>query len=79
MQTIIITNIKMRSEIENNIYPNGCPINREAAIKIENLVSILGLHAKNGNANLPYILSINGNADIILGDFNAGDYLESLH
>lgn len=76
MQTIIITNIKTLSGIDNNIYPNGCPTNREAAIKIENSYSILGLHAKNRNYNLGYIKSINGNADIILGDFNAGDYRE---
>lgn len=76
MQTIIITNIKTLSEIDNNIYLNGCPTNREAAIKIEDSYSILGLHAKNGKYNLPYIQSINENADIILGDFNAGDYEE---
>ena len=76
MQTIIITNIKTLSGIDNNIYPNGCPTNREAAIKIKNSYSILGLHAKNGDYNLGYIKSINGNADIILGDFNAGDYRE---
>ena len=79
MQTIIITNIKTLLGIDNNIYPNGCPTNREAAIKIKNEISILGLHAKNGEDNLPYIQSINGNADIILGDFNAGDYLEYPH
>ena len=79
MQTIIITNIKTLSEIDNNIYPNGCKTNREAAIKIEDSYSILGLHAKNGKYNLPYIQSINENADIILGDFNAGDYLKYPH
>jgi hypothetical protein len=79
MQTIIITNFKTLSEIDNNIYPNGCPTNREAAIKIEDSYSILGLHAKNGDYNLGYIKSINGNADIILGDFNAGDYLKYSH
>ncbi|MEY8391877.1 hypothetical protein AALA98_10965 [Lachnospiraceae bacterium 45-W7] len=40
---------------------------------------ILGLHAsaKNGEDNRNYLQSIKGNADIIVGDFNAGDYLES--
>ena len=76
MQTVIVTRIKGFPPKNNSIYPNGIPTNREAAIEIENAFSLLGLHAKNGKENLSYIKSVNGIADIIVGDFNAGDYLE---
>lgn len=45
--------------------------------KIENKFSILGLHAQGGSKNISHLKSIPGAADIILGDFNAGNYEES--
>lgn len=76
MLTVIVTQIDTLS-VSNNVYPNEVPTNREAAIYNE--FTLLGLHAKNGKDNLSYIKSINGNADIIVGDFNAGDYPEYIH
>lgn len=76
MQTVIITRIKTFPPKNDNIYTDGEPTNREVAIEIENAFSLLGLHAKNGKENLRYIKSINGIADVIVGDFNAGDYQE---
>lgn len=75
MQTVIVTKVKV-SPCDNSIYIDGTPTNREVGIVIENKFSLLGLHAKNGKDNLPYIKSINGMADVIVGDFNAGDYQE---
>lgn len=49
------------------------------AIEIENAFSLLGLHAENGEKNLTYIKSIKGIADVIVGDFNAGDYQKYTH
>lgn len=49
--------------------------NREAAIQIKDSYSVFGVHAKNGEDNKPYLIGLNSiEADIILGDFNAGDY-----
>lgn len=82
MMTIVITKMKEFKPADKLFYPNAKITNREVAIEIqykqnkENFV-ILGVHAKNGVQNKSYLKSINGNADIILGDFNAGDYLES--
>jgi endonuclease/exonuclease/phosphatase family metal-dependent hydrolase len=76
MHTVILSKNKILPIKDKNVYPNGNPTNREAAIMVENKFSLLGLHARTKNDNLSYIKSINGNADIIVGDFNAGDYLE---
>ena len=74
MQTVIVTRVKSFPPKNNDIYTNGIPTNREVAIEIENAFSLLGIHAKYGKENLPYIKSISGIADVIVGDFNAGDY-----
>ena len=74
MQTVIVTKVKIQRPKDNIMYLYGNPTNREIAVEIENVFSLLGIHAKNGKDNLPYIKNINGNADIIVGDFNAGDY-----
>lgn len=76
MQTVIVTRVKALPPKNNSIYTNGIPTNREVAIEIKDAFSLLGLHAKNGKDNLSYIESITGIADVIVGDFNAGDYLE---
>ncbi|MBQ4128940.1 MAG: hypothetical protein IJD68_04125 [Ruminococcus sp.] len=63
--------------LDDNYYPaNNKPKNRAVAVEI-NGVSILGIHAENGEKNKSYLNSLHGKADIILGDFNAGDYIES--
>lgn len=79
MQTVIVTRIKTFPPKDNNIYTKGEPTNREVAIEIENAFSLLGLHAENGEKNLTYIKSIKGIADVIVGDFNAGDYQKNTH
>lgn len=69
------------------LYPNAdiFPRNRVIALNIgekdkNELIhkfSILGLHAQAGYENILHLKSIPGVADIILGDFNAGNYEES--
>lgn len=76
MQTVIVTKVNAFLIKNNSIYSNGVATNREVAVEIENAFSLLGLHAKAGKENLSYIKSINGVADVIVGDFNAGDYIE---
>ena len=81
METIIVTKMDNIEPADDKYYPNSKITNRECAIKvninkIQDLV-IMGIHAKNGNDNKCYLKSINDNPDIIVGDFNAGDYLES--
>lgn len=76
MQTVIIT--KMNDVIPANIevYPSGIATNRESGVIINNKCILLGLHATAGKNNEKYLKSINENSDIIVGDFNAGDYQE---
>ena len=79
MMTIAITKTeknKPLNYLDNGYYPIDTPLNR--AIAVEYLgISFLGIHAENGNKNQKYLNSLHGKADIILGDFNAGNYLES--
>lgn len=93
MQTVIVTKLKVSLLPKGfNPYPKGMATNREVAIKIENAFSLLGLHADNKNNgkdksvdyNFEYIQNLNKNkdienVDIIVGDFNAGDYPEYEH
>lgn len=53
--------------------------NRTVTIKHKNAsIRITGIHAKNGKENSNYLKHLNAcSSDIILGDFNAGDYEES--
>lgn len=81
MMTVIITKLQNVSSAHIDVYPNGLATNRESAIQVfdndnKNKFTILGLHAQKGKDNVTYLKNINGNADIILGDFNAGDYQE---
>lgn len=81
MMTIAIVSNKGDNEdraalANEEIYPNGEPTNRECAILYKKL-NILGIHAKNGKDNKRYLKMLNGQADIILGDFNAGNYKEA--
>jgi len=79
-QIMMTVAIAMKDKLESlgdDYYPvNNKPKNRAVAVKF-NGVSILGIHAENGDNNKPYLISLHGKADIILGDFNAGNYLES--
>lgn len=81
METVVITKMNNVNPADARYYPNGVITNREYAIKVNadknKELTILGIHAKNGDKNADYLKSINGYPDIILGDFNAGDYLES--
>lgn len=75
MMTIAIAKSGINS-LDNDFYPKNTPSNREIAVKY-NGISFLGIHAKNGEKNKAYLNAIHGKADVILGDFNAGNYLES--
>ena len=69
MLTVIVTRMKC---VKDEIFATT---NREAAIQIKDSYSVFGVHAKNGNDTKSYLIGLNSiNADIILGDFNAGDY-----
>lgn len=74
MMTVIITKLKTWDYCDDVVYSHAIASNREVAIKLHDKYSLLGLHAKNGQENLSYIKSISNHADIIVGDFNAGDY-----
>lgn len=76
MMTVIVSQNEVVKPGDDSLYPNRIKTNREVAMTINGEFSLLGLHAKNGEANLSYLKSINSNADIIVGDFNAGDYDE---
>ena len=69
MLTAIVTRMKC---VKDEIFATT---NREAAIQIKDSYSVFGVHAKTGNDTKSYLIGLNSiNADIILGDFNAGDY-----
>lgn len=76
MMTIVIAAKNSAVPAKKEIYPNNTPTNRECAVMYSGL-NILGVHAKNGEGNKRYLEDINGQADIILGDFNAGNYMMS--
>lgn len=80
METIIISKMKNVVPASNKYYPNEKISSRESAIVIKginNHYSVIGIHARNGKQNKEYLQSLNSNSDIIAGDFNAGDYVES--
>ena len=81
METVILTNIADAVPAVTDCYPESCPTNREAAVVIrtgERELTILGIHAKNGKDNAGYLKALRSNpSDLILGDFNAGDYPDS--
>lgn len=72
MMTVAIAR-KGKIEIINSM------INDNRTISVEfNGLRFTGIHAKNGKDNKRYLASINNNdAQIILGDFNAGNYERS--
>lgn len=66
--------------LEDEFYPINRPKNRAVAVKF-NDISFLAIHAendaKNADVNKSYLCSLHGKADVILGDFNTGNYLEA--
>ena len=75
MLTVIVTKMQCVKDAEFKTT------NREAAVQIEGSYSVFGVHAKtdanNREVNKSYLIGLNSiKADIILGDFNAGDYDE---
>lgn len=77
LMTVAISLKDKIKPLDDSYFPaNNKPKNRAVAIDF-NGISILGIHAENRNKNKPYLNSISGKADIILGDFNAGNYVES--
>ena len=72
MYTIIVTKME-------NVKAAGIKTsNREVAVCVDDSMVIYGLHAKNGKHNKSYLQSLDSvQADILFGDFNAGDYAES--
>lgn len=84
MMTVILTKMSQFKETDEVFYPKSIKTNREIAVQMEYKKEgrkykfvILGIHARNGHENNEYLTSINGYADVILGDFNAGNYQES--
>lgn len=76
MMTVAIASGDSFRELDEGFLPIGRPRNRSIAVEFNN-ISFLGVHAENGIENKPFLESINGKADVILGDFNAGNYLKS--
>ncbi len=77
MMTVAIAGKNQMKTLSNEYYPVDKPRNRAIAVEF-NGVSFLCIHA-NGKSveNDAYLKSLHGKADIILGDFNAGNYLKS--
>jgi len=76
MMTVAIVSGSNFRELDDCYLPVGRPKNRSIAVEFNN-ISFLGIHAETEEKNKPFLESINGKADVILGDFNAGNYLES--
>jgi endonuclease/exonuclease/phosphatase family metal-dependent hydrolase len=72
MYTVIVT------KMENVAEADGIETsNREVAVCVDGSIVIYGLHARSREDNKSYLQSLNSvQADILLGDFNAGDYAE---
>ena len=70
MYTIIVTKME-------NVVEAFKTSNREVAVCVDRSIVIYGLHARSREDNESYLQSLNSvQADILLGDFNAGDYAE---
>ncbi len=76
MMTVAIVSGNNFRELDDCYLPVGRPKNRSIAVEFNN-ISFLGIHAETEEKNKSFLESINGKADVILGDFNAGNYLES--
>lgn len=76
MMTVAISIKDNTGLTDEKIYSNEKASNREIAVLFNDL-NILGIHAKNGTENKAYLESLPDEADIILGDFNAGNYSDS--
>lgn len=76
MMTVAIASGNGLKKLGVEYLPDGRPENRSVAVEFNN-ISFLGIHAENGAKNKPFLSCINGKADVILGDFNAGNYPSS--
>ena len=78
MYTVIVTRKDKENEVANVEEAVGIKTsNREVAVCVNNSIVIYGLHARSREDNKSYLQSLNSvQADILLGDFNAGDYAE---
>ncbi len=76
MMTVAIASGHSFRKLDDCFLPVGRPKNRSIAVEFNN-ISFLGIHAENGKENKPFLENIMGKADVILGDFNAGNYLKS--
>lgn len=76
MMTVAIGPKDRLKALGTEYLPNGRPKNRSVAVEFNN-ISFLGVHGDNGMDNKLFLNGINGKADVILGDFNAGNYPES--
>lgn len=76
MMTVAIASGDSFRELEDYFLPMGRPKNRSIAVEFNN-ISFLGIHAENGEKNKLFLENINGKADVVLGDFNAGNYIKS--
>ena len=76
MMTVVIAKKGTIKPLGEEFYPIDTPRNREIAVEF-NGISFLAIHAENGDKNKNYLNALHGKADVILGDFNAGNYLKS--
>lgn len=76
MMTVAIAKKGTLTQLGDEYYPSGTPRNRAIAVRFNN-ISFLAIHAQNGQENKEYLKALPEKPDIILGDFNAGNYIES--
>lgn len=74
MLTIVVTRMTNVSELST--FPYKPTTNRECFVRIGDYYKLLGLHLHGDKRNADELRALNNkkDADIILGDFNAGDY-----
>ena len=77
METVLLTKMQGVRALDPSYYPGKTATNREIAAELPGGLTLLGLHARTGRDNVLYLRSVVGKADVIMGDFNAGDYPES--
>lgn len=76
MMTLAIAKKGTITPLGEEFYSIDTPRNREIAVEF-NGISFLAIHAQNGDKNKEYLKALQGKADVVLGDFNAGNYLGS--
>jgi len=76
MMTLAIAKKDTIKQLGKEFYSKETPRNREISVEF-NGISFLAIHAQNGDKNKEHLKALQGKADVILGDFNAGNYLKS--